>query len=52
MKTVLLFVTLFFSSLALSGCTNEEGDNDLDFITPEEEQNTTSEQVENNNTSL
>nr|WP_299385814.1 hypothetical protein [Allomuricauda sp.] len=39
MKTVLLFITLFFSSLALSSCTNEESDNDLDFITPDEEEN-------------
>ncbi|MCL6265009.1 hypothetical protein [Flagellimonas myxillae] len=39
MKTVLLFITLLFSALALTSCTNEEGDNDLDFLTPEEEEN-------------
>ncbi|WP_161991941.1 MULTISPECIES: hypothetical protein [Flagellimonas] len=39
MKTVLLFITLLFSSLALSSCTNDEGDNDLDFLTPDEEEN-------------
>ncbi|MCL6272490.1 DUF3836 domain-containing protein [Muricauda sp. 2012CJ35-5] len=39
MKTVLLFITLFFAGMALSSCTNEEGENDLDFITPEEEEN-------------
>lgn len=38
MKTVLLLITVFFSSLALSSCTNDEGDNDLDFITPNEEE--------------
>jgi hypothetical protein len=37
MKTVLLFITICFSSLALSSCTNEEGENDLDFIKPNEE---------------
>ncbi|SNZ01632.1 hypothetical protein [Flagellimonas pacifica] len=38
MKTVLLFIMICFSSLALSGCTNEEGENDLDFINPNEEE--------------
>ena len=38
MKTVLLFLMIIFSSLALMGCTNDEGENDLDFITPNEEE--------------
>ncbi|WP_420604300.1 hypothetical protein [Flagellimonas sp.] len=38
MKTVLLFLTIIFSSIALMSCTNDEGDNDLDFITPNEEE--------------
>ncbi|MGX1929780.1 hypothetical protein [Flagellimonas sp. 2504JD4-2] len=41
MKTVLLFITLIFSSLALSSCTNEESENDLDFINPNEEEEST-----------
>ncbi|SHG91718.1 hypothetical protein [Flagellimonas flava] len=45
MKIVLLFITLFFSALALSGCTNDEGENDLDFISPDEEENVVSQQV-------
>lgn len=45
MKTVLLFITLFFSLLALTGCTNDEGENDLDFIIPEEEENKIQSQV-------
>lgn len=46
MKTVLLFITLLFSSLALSGCTNDEGDNDLDFLTPDEEENQIQDQTQ------
>ncbi|WP_422348846.1 hypothetical protein [Flagellimonas sp.] len=46
MKTVLLFITLLFSSLALSSCTNDEGDNDLDFLTPDEEENQIQDQTQ------
>ncbi|MGW9687175.1 hypothetical protein [Flagellimonas sp. 2504JD1-5] len=38
MKTVLLLVTVIFSSLVFYSCTNEEGENDLDFISPNEEE--------------
>ncbi len=38
MKVVLLLITVLFASMALSGCTNDEGDNDLDIITPNDEQ--------------
>ncbi len=35
MKTILLLVSLVFSGMALSSCTNDEGD-DLEVLTPEE----------------
>ena len=38
MKTILLLITVSLSSLALVGCTNDEGDSDLDIITPNEEE--------------
>ncbi|WP_190809590.1 hypothetical protein [Flagellimonas sp. S3867] len=38
MKTVLLSVMVIFSSLVFSSCTNDEGENDLDFIAPNEEE--------------
>lgn len=38
MKTILLLITVLFSSMALSSCTNDEGETEFDRITPEEEQ--------------
>ncbi|MDC6366634.1 MULTISPECIES: hypothetical protein [Flavobacteriaceae] len=38
MKIILLLITVCFASMAVTSCTNDEGENDLDFITPEEEQ--------------
>ncbi|WP_168796305.1 hypothetical protein [Flagellimonas onchidii] len=40
MKAVLLCIAVLFSFMALLGCTNDEGENDLDFITPDEEEQT------------
>ncbi|MBO6533776.1 MAG: hypothetical protein ACE37L_02440 [Allomuricauda sp.] len=41
MKTILLLVTLIFSAMAVSSCTNDEGDTEFEYINPEEEQQTT-----------
>ncbi len=38
MKTILLLISIAFTSFAVSSCTNDEGENDLDFITPDEEE--------------
>ncbi|WP_437398040.1 hypothetical protein [Flagellimonas lutimaris] len=38
MKTILLLITLIFSAMAVSSCTNDEGDTDFEILTPEEEQ--------------
>ncbi|MEM9000000.1 MAG: hypothetical protein AAGB24_07025 [Bacteroidota bacterium] len=38
MKTILLLLTVFFTGLALTGCTNDEGDNDIDVITPTDDE--------------
>ncbi|WP_375325271.1 hypothetical protein [Flagellimonas sp. GZD32] len=38
MKTILLLVTLVMASLAVSSCTNDESETDLEFLTPDEEQ--------------
>lgn len=46
MKVVLLLITVLFSSMALSSCTNDEGDSDLDIITPNDEQERVSIQAE------
>ncbi|WP_299166953.1 hypothetical protein [uncultured Allomuricauda sp.] len=46
MKVVLLLITVLFSSMALSSCTNDEGDSDLDIITPNDEQERVSIQPE------
>lgn len=40
MKTILLLITVLFSSMAISSCTNDEGETEFDRITPEEEQQT------------
>ncbi|MEX0313745.1 MAG: hypothetical protein AB3N18_06175 [Allomuricauda sp.] len=40
MKAVLLCIAVLFSFMALLGCTNDEGENDLDFINPNEEEQT------------
>ncbi|MDF0706715.1 MAG: hypothetical protein VX772_02470 [Bacteroidota bacterium] len=40
MKTILLFITLIFSAMAVSSCTNDESDTEFDILTPEEEQQT------------
>lgn len=41
MKTILLLITLIFSALAVTSCTNDEGDTDFEILTPEEEQQAT-----------
>lgn len=38
MKVILLLIIVLFSSLAISGCTNDEGEGDLDILIPEDEQ--------------
>ncbi|WP_161594387.1 hypothetical protein [Flagellimonas alvinocaridis] len=38
MKIILLLITIFFSSMAVTSCTNDEGETEFDHITPEEEQ--------------
>lgn len=40
MKTILLLITVLFSSMAISSCTNDKGETEFDRITPEEEQQT------------
>jgi len=37
-KTILLCITLIFSGLALGSCTNDEGENDLDVLLPNEDE--------------
>ena len=37
MKTILLLLTVVFASMAVTGCTNDEGE-DLDVITPTDEE--------------
>ena len=37
MKTILLLITIVFSSMAVTSCTNDEGDQDLEILTPDEE---------------
>jgi len=37
-KTILLCITLIFSGLALGSCTNDEGENDLDVLMPDEDE--------------
>ncbi len=37
MKSILLLITVVFSSMAVSSCTNDEGE-DLDVITPNDEE--------------
>ena len=37
MKTIFLLIALLFSSIALSSCTNDEGEQDVEIINPEEE---------------
>ena len=37
MKTILLLLTVFFTSLAVSSCTNDEGE-DLDVLTPNDDE--------------
>ncbi len=37
MKTILLLITLVFSTMAVTSCTNDEGDQDLEILTPDEE---------------
>lgn len=49
MKVILLLITVLLSSMALSSCTNDEGDGDLDIITPNEEQERVSTQPEKEN---
>jgi len=37
MKTILLLLTVVFTTMAVTGCTNDEGE-DLDVITPADEE--------------
>ena len=37
MKTILLGITVLVAFVALSSCTNDEGEQDVDFLNPEEE---------------
>jgi len=37
-KTILLCITLIFSGLALGSYTNDEGENDLDVLLPDEDE--------------
>ncbi|WP_262491958.1 hypothetical protein [Flagellimonas eckloniae] len=37
MKIVFLLITVLFSTMAVTSCTNDEGDQDLEILTPEEE---------------
>lgn len=37
MKTILLLLTVVFTTMAVTGCTNDEGE-DLDVITPTDEE--------------
>ncbi|WP_228235029.1 hypothetical protein [Allomuricauda sp. M10] len=41
MKTILLLLTIVFSSMAVSSCTNDENDTEFDYINPDEEQQAT-----------
>ncbi len=41
MKTILLLITLIFSAMAVSSCTNDESDTEFELLTPEEEQQAT-----------
>lgn len=38
MKIILLLITVLVSSLAVTSCTNDEGESDLDFISPNDEE--------------
>ncbi|RNC89334.1 MAG: hypothetical protein ED555_07485 [Allomuricauda sp.] len=38
MKTVMLLLAVVFTSMAITGCTNDEGDEDIDVITPNDEE--------------
>ncbi len=38
MKIILLLITVLVSSLAVTSCTNDEGESDLDFLTPNDEE--------------
>ncbi|MGD1945739.1 MAG: hypothetical protein ACFB0A_05655 [Croceivirga sp.] len=37
MKIILLLLTVVFTTMAITGCTNDEGE-DLDVITPNDEE--------------
>ncbi len=37
MKTILLLLTVFFTTLAVTSCTNDEGE-DLDVLIPNDEE--------------
>ncbi|NKI33179.1 hypothetical protein [Croceivirga thetidis] len=37
MKVILLLLTVFFTIMAVSSCTNDEGE-DLEILTPEEQE--------------
>lgn len=47
MKTILLLLTVVFTTMAVTGCTNDEGE-DLDVITPTDEEDMLLERQEPN----
>ena len=38
MKIILLLITVLVSTMAVTSCTNDEGDNDLDYLAPNDEE--------------
>ncbi|MFD2101592.1 hypothetical protein [Flagellimonas iocasae] len=38
MKIILLLITVLVSSMAVTSCTNDEADSDMDFISPNDEE--------------
>jgi len=50
MKTILLLITIIFSSMAVSSCTNDEGDTEFNHLNPDEEQQSASSTLETKTT--
>ncbi|WP_164731714.1 hypothetical protein [Flagellimonas beolgyonensis] len=46
MKTILLLITILFSGMAVSSCTNDEADTEFDHLNPDEEQQSTAAPLE------
>ncbi len=38
MKTILLLLTVFITGMSVVSCTNDEGEENIDVITPNEEE--------------